>query len=80
MIISSQFDGGNIECLDSSDPGRVLLDIRKDNQWVIDRLGLRAGHTVIDMGAGTGNFAGFSYGAKNDMYQNSIEASYAWKF
>ena len=29
---------------------------------------------------GTGNFAGFSYGAKNDMYQNSIEASYAWKF
>jgi long-chain fatty acid transport protein len=29
---------------------------------------------------GSGNFAGFSYGAKNDMYQNSIEASYAWKF
>lgn len=32
MIISSQFDGGNIECVDSSDPGRVLLNIRKDNQ------------------------------------------------
>ncbi len=32
MIISSQFDGGNIECLDSSDPGRVLLEIRRDNQ------------------------------------------------
>ena len=32
MIISSQFDGGNIECLDSSDPGRVLLGIRSDNQ------------------------------------------------
>ena len=29
---------------------------------------------------GTGNFAGFNYGAKNGMYQNSIEASYAWKF
>ncbi len=29
---------------------------------------------------GSGNFTGFSYGAKNDMYQNSIEASYAWKF
>ena len=32
MIISSQFDGGNIECVDSSDPGRVLLNIRADNQ------------------------------------------------
>ncbi|MFZ9038116.1 MAG: M14 family metallopeptidase [Gammaproteobacteria bacterium] len=32
MIISSQFDGGNIECVDSSDPGRVLLNIRNDNQ------------------------------------------------
>ena len=32
MIISSQFDGGNIECLDSSDPARVLLNIRKDHQ------------------------------------------------
>jgi murein tripeptide amidase MpaA len=32
MIISSEFDGGNIECVDSSDPGRVLLNIRKDNQ------------------------------------------------
>ncbi len=32
MIISSQIDGGNIECVDSSDPGRVLLNIRKDNQ------------------------------------------------
>jgi long-chain fatty acid transport protein len=29
---------------------------------------------------GTGNFTGFSYSAENDMYQNSIEASYAWKF
>jgi murein tripeptide amidase MpaA len=32
MIISSQFDGGNIECVDSSDPGRVVLNIRNDNQ------------------------------------------------
>ena len=32
MIISSQFDGGNIECVDNSDPGRVLLRIRADNQ------------------------------------------------
>ncbi len=32
MIISSQFDGGNIECVDSSDPGNVLLNIRRDNQ------------------------------------------------
>lgn len=29
---------------------------------------------------GTGSFAGFSYTAKNKMYQNAIEASYAWKF
>jgi long-chain fatty acid transport protein len=29
---------------------------------------------------GTGPFAGLSYGAKNDMYQNAIEASYAYKF
>ena len=32
MIISSQFDGGNIECLDSSDPSNVQLEIRQDNQ------------------------------------------------
>ena len=32
MIISSQVDGGNIECLDSSDPGEVRLAIRQDNQ------------------------------------------------
>ena len=32
MIISSQFDGGNIECLESSDPGGVLLNIRSDNE------------------------------------------------
>jgi long-chain fatty acid transport protein len=29
---------------------------------------------------GSGPFTGFSYSAKNDMYQNAIEASYAWKF
>lgn len=32
MIISSQFDGGNIECLDASNPSNVLLEIRPDNQ------------------------------------------------
>ena len=32
MIISSQFDGGNIECIDSSDPANVRLAIRADNQ------------------------------------------------
>jgi len=32
MFISSQFDGGNIDCVDSSDPARVLLTIRTDNQ------------------------------------------------
>ena len=32
MIISSQFDGGNIECLDASDPANVQLHIRKDNE------------------------------------------------
>ncbi len=32
MFISSNFDGGNIECLDASDPSRVLLSIRVDNQ------------------------------------------------
>ena len=32
MIISSEFDGGNIDCIDCSDPARVQLSIRKDNQ------------------------------------------------
>ncbi|MFT5218817.1 MAG: murein tripeptide amidase MpaA [Planctomycetota bacterium] len=32
MIISSKFDGGNIECIDASDPGNVQLNIIKDNQ------------------------------------------------
>ncbi len=32
MFISSQFDGGNIECLDASDPSNILLKIRADNQ------------------------------------------------
>jgi len=32
MIISSQFDGGNIECIDCSDPAGVRLAIRNDNQ------------------------------------------------
>ncbi len=32
MIISSQFDGGNIECLDQSDPQNIRLKIRADNQ------------------------------------------------
>ena len=30
--------------------------------------------------AGTGQFTGFSYDAKNDMYQNAIEAAFSWKF
>ena len=29
---------------------------------------------------GTGQFAGFSYSAHNEMYQNAVEVSYAWKF
>lgn len=32
MIISSQFDAGNIECIDASDPGHVQLRIHNDNQ------------------------------------------------
>ncbi|MDQ7050521.1 MAG: M14-type cytosolic carboxypeptidase [Enterobacterales bacterium] len=32
IIISSQFDGGNVRCLDSSDPMQVKLHIEKDNQ------------------------------------------------
>ncbi len=32
IIISSQFDGGNIRCLDSSDPRQIKLQIEKDNQ------------------------------------------------
>ena len=32
MIISSQFDGGNIECIDCSDPSRILLNISADRQ------------------------------------------------
>ena len=29
---------------------------------------------------GTGAFTGFSYGAKNEMYQNAIEAAASWRF
>ena len=32
MILSSQFDGGNIECLECDDPGNIQLEIRRDNQ------------------------------------------------
>ena len=32
MFISSQFDGGNIDCIDSSDPSNILLNIRADHQ------------------------------------------------
>ncbi|MCP4876569.1 MAG: carboxypeptidase family protein [Gammaproteobacteria bacterium] len=32
MFISSDFDSGNIECIDASDPARVLLSIRADHQ------------------------------------------------
>ena len=32
MFVSSQFDGGNIESLDVSDPSNILLEIRVDNQ------------------------------------------------
>jgi long-chain fatty acid transport protein len=30
--------------------------------------------------SGTGPYQGFSYSAKNEMYQNALEVSYAWKF
>jgi len=32
MIISSQFDAGNIECIDASDPGHVQLRIHNDSE------------------------------------------------
>ena len=32
MIVSSQFDGGNIECLECDDPTNIRLEIRRDNQ------------------------------------------------
>ena len=32
MIVSSQFDGGNIECVECDDPGNIQLEIRRDNQ------------------------------------------------
>jgi len=32
MFISSQFDGGNIDCVDASDPSNILLNIRTDHQ------------------------------------------------
>ncbi|MFV2032276.1 MAG: M14-type cytosolic carboxypeptidase, partial [Gammaproteobacteria bacterium] len=32
MIVSSQFDGGNIECLDAGDAQNILLRIRTDKQ------------------------------------------------
>ena len=32
MIVSSQFDGGNIECVECHDPADIRLHIRRDNQ------------------------------------------------
>lgn len=32
MRISSNFDGGNIKCLECSDPSNIRLEIKKDNQ------------------------------------------------
>ena len=32
MHIFSDFDGGNIQCLNCEDPGEVTLRIRRDNQ------------------------------------------------
>ena len=32
MIISSQFDGGNIECTEQSDASNIQLRIKADNQ------------------------------------------------
>ncbi|TNF87662.1 MAG: hypothetical protein JSU67_10525 [Gammaproteobacteria bacterium] len=63
MIISSQFDGGNIECLDSSDPGQVLLNIRRDNQsefyqWFYFRA---SGVRDLDCRYVIGNAAGAAY-------------------
>ena len=43
MLISSNFDGGNIRCLAADDPGDIRLEIHKDNksdfyQWFYFRL------------------------------------------
>ncbi len=32
MLISSRFDGGNINCIDASDPSNILLEIQADHQ------------------------------------------------
>ncbi|MCZ6653826.1 MAG: M14-type cytosolic carboxypeptidase, partial [Planctomycetota bacterium] len=32
MRISSTFDGGNIKCLECSDPSNIRLEIKQDNQ------------------------------------------------
>jgi len=37
-------------------------------------------NSVDNTYTGTGQFAGFSFGAKNDMYQNAIEAALSWNF
>ena len=60
MIISSQFDGGNIECLDAGDPRAVRLCIRKDShadfyQWFYFRAsnvrGLDCRYVIENAGA-----------------------------
>ncbi|MDH3389117.1 MAG: M14-type cytosolic carboxypeptidase [Gammaproteobacteria bacterium] len=80
MIISSQFDGGNIECSDSSDPATVLLSIRKDNrsdfyQWFYFRA---ANVKDIDCRYVIGNAGGAAYQKGWENYQ--AVASYDREF
>lgn len=80
MFISSQFDGGNIECLDSSDPANILLSIRADNQsdfyqWFYFRA---ANVRDIDCRYLITNAAGAAYTAGWEGYQ--AVASYDREF
>ena len=80
MNISSRFDGGNIECIDCSDPTAVLLEIRKDNesdfyQWFYFRA---AGVRDLECGYRIRNAAGAAYIKGWENYQ--AVASYDREF
>lgn len=63
MIVSSEFDGGNIECIDASDPRNVQLVIRTDHlsdfyQWFYFRV---ANIKNVDCRYLIGNAGGAAY-------------------
>ena len=80
MIVSSQFDGGNIDCLECDNPADIRLEIRRDNQsdfyqWFYFRA---ANARDIDCRYVIGNAGGAAYKEGWDGYR--AVASYDREF